>query len=355
MQTYGDIINRIKEIIELSEQRKSEISVVELNENYNRYFVSKLWYEIAVEYAKEFEELLDAERTFYLLINAQDFDELNKYNAALKVVCQARGSEENELTDDYLTLLGILNNADGRNAFELTEYKGYYIVKEELTTFIAVCRKLKVGPYKSLKESTKEEVNDFVYSEISHKKSQYKRINDYLVSSYSEEITPILDNSIKKSDETKYTLFTTIDEKPKDVLFNRKPTKTYYRELIYLGIIGKLSVDMVIELKNVMTAGEFELLLDDLQKWQIFDEKEFLRIKKGAYSNQTNIEDIDQLVGFFVTREGLNAKALETLIPFIGEENFDYLMDKLYKYGAIDFDSYIEYIEKRCNVNFQKK
>ena len=69
MQTYGDIIERIKEIIALSEQRKTEISVIELNENYNNYFVSKLWYEIAVEYAKEFEELLDAERTFYLLKN----------------------------------------------------------------------------------------------------------------------------------------------------------------------------------------------------------------------------------------------------------------------------------------------
>ncbi|MBQ8901823.1 MAG: hypothetical protein IJY87_01995 [Bacilli bacterium] len=355
MQTYGDIIERIKEIIALSEQRKTEISVIELNENYNNYFVSKLWYEIAVEYAKEFEELLDAERTFYLLKNAKDFDVLNRFNSALKVVCQNRGSEENELTEDYLTLLGILNNADGRTAFELTEYKGYFIVKEELTSFIAICRKLKVGPYKSLKESTKGEVTDFVYSEMDRKKSQRNRINDYIISSYTKEINPAIDNPITKANETEYTLFTTIDEKPKDALFDRKPTKTYYRELIYLGIIGKLSIDMVVELKNIMTTGDFELLLDDLQKWQIFDEKEFLKIKNKAYSNQTNIEDIDQLVGFFVTKENLNAKALESLIPAIGIENFDYMMDKLFKYGAIEVEDYLQYIERRCNVNFQKK
>lgn len=354
MQTYGDIIKRISEIIELSEQRKSEISVSELNENYNRYFVSKLWYEIAVEYAKEFEELLDAERTFYLLKNAQTFDELNKYNGSLKVVCQARGSEETEFTDDYLHLLEIINNAEGRNAFDLTEFKGYFIAKEDLTEFIRLCRSLKVGPYKVLKDSTKEEIMDTVNLALENRKDQYKRINNYLVSAYSEEINPTIEEQEKET-TNKYTLFTTIDEKPKDVLFNRKPNKTYYRELIYLGIIGKLSIEMVVELKNIMTTGEFELLLQDLQMWQIFTEKEFLKIKQGVYSSHTTIEDIDQLVGFFVTRENLNSKALETLIPFIGEENFDYMMDKLFKYGAIDTDAYLEYIERRCNINFQKK
>lgn len=354
MQTYGDIINRISEIIALSEQRKNEINVVELNANYNNYFVSKLWFEIAVEYATEFEELLDSERTFYLLQNVKNFDELNKSNEDLKLICQERGSVANESTDDYLSLLEIINNASGKNASELTEYKGYFILKQDLINFIILCRKLKVGPYKSIKESTQEEVKNYVYREMEHKKNQKRRIDNYIIASVTEDF----DDSLKDEVKTKkggYTLFTTLEEKPRDAMFERKTAKTNYRELIYLGIIGELTNTMVLELKNVLTSDEFELLLDDLKKWQIFDEKEIQKIRQDAYLSEKNIEDIDQLVGFFVTRDNLDAEVLELLVPSIGSENYHYMMDKLFKYGAINTDSYLNYLEKTFGTNFQKK
>ena len=78
MKKYGDIIERIMEIISLSEKKKKELSPEELKANFDKHFAYILYNDIDVDLASEFKELIDAERTFMQLKQVSPLSCLDK-------------------------------------------------------------------------------------------------------------------------------------------------------------------------------------------------------------------------------------------------------------------------------------
>ena len=162
-------------------------------------------------------------------------------------------------------------------------------------------------------------------------REQYKRITNFM---YESKIT-----SVPKKESI--TIDTT-NLKNEEV---NKKLNCDYKELVFLGMCGELTLNMISELKHLLNDEEYYNLLNTLYHYKIFSKEELLKARDEGITNLKVINDIDELVAFLAIRKDLNIKALKGLIPVIGVTNYHYLIDQLFKYNAIDFDVYREYLE----------
>ena len=240
---YQSILKRIEEIINLS---KELIGTTPEDE-----FVNLRHFMIHMNYAEEFKELLDTERTYYLLNKVEN---PSLRNDELLAHCEQHINVDVLYNEEYMTIIEILRECYGKNANQLVEYCGYYVLKDKLEMFLNACRTLKNGPFVKLNELTKEEAAERINTTLNNNTEQFKRIKKYL----------------SRND---------VQEEKKE------PT---------------------------------------------------MKI----------VSDIDELVEYFTYRKPLNIDAFKLLIPHIGIYNFHYLIDNLYKNGAISFESYKAYLEE---------
>lgn len=322
MQTYGDIIRKLQEIVKISEEKMKSFSAI-TSQVYKNNFVRILWYDIDLTFAQEFSDLLDAERTFYLV---QTNDNASKKNSELLDVCKKQGSLSNNNTNNYLKLLEILNNSFDKYSYELTEYHGYFVTKEELPSFISLCRKLNVGPCIKLKDLSREDAKKVFKNKQLQKSEQLKRLQGYL-GIHEEFVLPI-----DVIDDDQAQMFNDISSE--------------FNEIIYLGIMGKLTQDMVMELSDIYSKFEFNSLLYELQMWNIFSKGDISEIRRMVNANLRNINSMDKLVEFFVNKDGLDSNSLKAFIPSIGLYNYHYMIDELFKLGVIEFEDYIKNVEE---------
>lgn len=324
MENYEQIIKRITEIINISNEAKKD--------NKDNEFVRILWTDILSEYAKEFQDLIDTERTFIVIANNK-----NIKNEELINECENKVKAEDENSTLYLELLEILDHAKGKTALDLIEYHGYIVLKNELSEFINICRTLEVGDSKKVLDIKPDEVKEILKTFLANNKEQFKRINYYMEKinqqsvSY-EEVSQKVDNIINEQENN-----------AKSIIHSQ------FKELIYLGVAGKLTIQMISELQRVMSIEEYDLLIQELISWGIFKTEELSNIK----TTTSLLKNIDEVVAYFLTREGLIVDNLKFLIPNIGLANYFYLIDKLYKLGKIDYNdyqiimSYIDNIKKK--------
>lgn len=343
--TYNEILDRLVEIIDISEKKKMELESCGIYDKdkmpNEKDFVSYYPYYIYRDYQKEFENLKNQELTYFLLSS-------DKYavlkNQILIKECYEKIKIDSENKEDYEKIISIIKNTVGKKASDLIYIMGYFICFEDYNLFQNLCAKFSIGISKKL-SSNKEEALE--YLEVSKKQTsdQKKRLTKHM-------------NAIKSAKEIKQELFNTsikLEEKSQklndlndnenfgkvDVILDGK-----YKEIIYLGMLGYLNIKMITELKSVMNNEEFKLLLEELVKYGIFSKEEILDIEIEVNKTIKKISDIDELVAFFAVRKDLNADALKALIPSIGISNYHYLMDQLFKFNAIDFEKYKKYLEE---------
>ena len=144
IKKYGDLIERIMEIIRLSEEKKKNLSAEELKNNFNEHFVYILYNDIDVSLASEFKELIDAERTFYQLKKESPITCLDKTKQLLNE-CKVNSDPANDKCYIYEELAQIITLSYGKSAFSLTEYKGYYVIRDRFTYWLWLMRKLELN------------------------------------------------------------------------------------------------------------------------------------------------------------------------------------------------------------------
>ncbi len=328
METYGDVIKRIAEIISISSERKNEFSEEEIKYNFSLIMHTP----ILNEYASEFRDLLNTEKVFYKMQNAKN---INLKNIALMKLCEERISINNGDTSDYLHLLEILKSTQNGSPLTLREQMGFYVLKTDYPEFIRLCRKLTVGPYEKAKNvpNLKEEIN----SNLEDNKEQLKRIRKSI-----QRVMP----------ESDSTLTSNIEKIDSDNFL----TTSRYKELIYLGITKKLTLEMVLDVKQVLTKDEFQELLMDLQRFCIFTNEEIEEIRKIADKKVTYINDIDEFINFTVTLKDINMPVLKNIVKQLyGYENYQYFIDKMYQYDKISFDEFFESTKELLDSSKQKK
>jgi len=301
---YGDIMVRIAELIHKAQNEKDNSRVASIR----GYFI--LEGDIS-----EFNELLELENTFYLL-NTTENPTLK--NDVLLELCKERASIDNEYTNDYLALMEILNNAYGKKASELLEHLGYYISKENIVLFHNLCNKLKVGPYTKIKTMKPEDAKNIIGDFIKNKTSQFKRIKKYVLKHFNLRI-----GEAKLIQDEKHS---------RD-----------FMEIISLGLDGHLTKEMVASLKSRLSADDYKRLITKLVTFNIFTTRDLE--EPLINSGEKEILNIDELVVFLANREQLDVEALKTLIPAIGIYNYHYIIDELFKIGAINMEDYIHVIK----------
>lgn len=341
MQTYNDVLNKIIEIIEISENIRRKSSNKELDvEN----FCLIRHFPIYKDYVETFNDLLNIERTYYLLYKNKD-NNVGLKNIQLLEVCR-----NNINNPDYLELSEIINRSFKRTANELYEYLGYFILKEDYTRFIELCKKLKVGPCVALKDMNPEEAKQEVNNSLNNNKEQTRRIKKFIAKENDLKDERVFEEQFivvpEKQIEDVISSDKTISEEAKGthvfIKEDREILSCDFREIIYLGMNGQLTLKMVNILKELLTESEFKALIDLLIQYNIFTKAELSEIIEDSKNKVIN--DIDELVGYFAIRENLDINALKTLIPFIGLWNYHYMIDQLFKYGAIDFEAYRDYL-----------
>lgn len=312
MKKYDDIIKKINEIIEYSRRKKSQLTKEDVL-NYNKIFTKILFEDIAIECASELQSLLDTEMVFHLLMNDPN---VGQKNNDLEVECKNSLKQNNEYTNDYVRMLEILNNAIGKTPLELSEHSGYIICRDELNEFLNISRKLNIGPGLTMNSAKSDDARALFWknSKLKAKKEQCLRIRNYIPEQKN------IDNNMEALDK----------------LTDRN---TWLVRLSLLGISKKLSLEMVVELKRVLTEDEYNNLLTVLLEHDIFKANEIDIIKNTEYNDDDYVNDMDKLVAFFVgLGPSLNIDTLKYLILSIGKYNFDYLIEELYKIGIIKQD-----------------
>lgn len=329
MKTYRELIESIAKIIEISERKRKDLSL-EQQKNYNTYFVTLLYdKEIAIEYSDTFKELLDIERTFFIYNNSTNPGLKNK--RLLELCENSIKNHEGNVNFNY-RLSQILKDSENRDIQELTEIHGYYVLRKNAKEFTELCKRLSVGPYKSKEDFKDEDIEQFFYKEsINVSKEQYKRINAYLKKLEMEQNK----NQEPKRENIKEEK--TEEEKDAEVekIINEIISKEN-SEIVYLGLMGRLSLDDVMMLKFKIPEERFEHLLDELSLWKIFTKQEINMIREKSKIPSVMLNEIDTLVDFFSQLDVIKPKYLKQLIPSIGKENAMYILEKLYKVGKID-------------------
>ncbi len=267
MKTYGDIINRISEIIANSQEMQKT------NPNPKNY-THLLYNDIYKDYVSELRDLLDIERTFSILLKSSE-DETVKKNLDLLNLCEAKIKANDSNVNDYITLMEIIKSSFGKTPLEITEYAGYFITKEQFANFLDLCRKLKIGPCIKLNELSSSASEQEIRNYLNTHKEQYQRINKYIANNHKNQL-----NSL---------------------------------------------VTMV-------------------NSWHILNDQEFQELQNIDNLVVEEIDNIDKLIAYFATKKDFNPEALKVIIPFIGEYNYHYMLDELFKKGLIDTDYYLDYV-----------
>lgn len=302
METYGDIIKRIVEIIAISENKK-------LENNPEDHFVKLLFHNILEDYADEFNDLLKSEKACYLISTNNNSGSKNN---ELITECLSLSEQNTALKDKYIEIVDILKTSLNKNALELEPYLGYFIDKDSFKRFLALCKEVKVGPGKVTN------LNIDTIQSLRENKDQKARIDKYL------------EENISKVEVS-------------DPLANCR-----FKHLIYLGINGALTLDMIREERNYLSSQEYNLLVQELLDFQIFTKEELLSIEQKPKFER--ITDVDELVEFFGNKEILNPQALKLLIPAIGLFNYNYLLDELYKRDRISTIDYEQLTTRKNKV-----
>ena len=305
MLKYGDIIKRIKEIILLSENKKKHVT-----DNNKSDFVKILHRCIDINLADEYKELLDIERTFYIMYNNPNFKDKN---LDLVKKCSDLVKNNNDIDGIYLSIVDILNRVHGMPAAKLIEYKGYFVLRDDLNSFIDLCRRGKVGPSILMNALDKDSIKENFNKDIINKQEQYKRIEQHLTSFTDKEEVSVNENYL-------------------NIL------SVKHKEIILLGLSNKLTVEMVILLKNRLGIKEFNEILNELKAWSIFNDEEISKIENHLPIE--NFNEIDDLVNFLITKDNLIVETLMTFKNTLGEYNYNYLIQELYRYGKISYEDF---------------
>lgn len=342
---YQDILNRIVEIINLSEQKRRELESQGIfdkdkkpeEKNFEVYHP----FVIYKEYKKEFQNLKNKELTYCLL--SQD-EQAGLKNHLLIEECKKRLQTDIENRQDLEMIITILQKSYGRKADGLTYLTGYFIPDEDYNIFKTICSKLNIGPQKKLSDS-KEEFLKYLkinQREISNQRKRIlKHMKMFAVEREVEEDLVIKDieRETKRQELDDYP--SNLSEEKNDINLDGK-----FKEIIYWGMLGYLDIKMVSELKTILKESEFQELINALMQYGIFTEEELLDIEIESKKKIKTITDIDELVAFFAVRKDLNVVALKALIPSIGIDNYHYLMDQLFRFNTIDFETYKNYLEE---------
>lgn len=320
---YEDIINRIIEIIKLSEQKKNELESIGLfdSSDFSEYYS----YYIYKDYDKEFERLKNQELTYYLL-------KTDKYaglkNQILIKECNERINRYNEDVFAYQELIDIINKCNGKDASQLTYINGYFVCNEDALKFKQLCKTYNIGYSKDV-VLNKQETVEVVQNSINQIQEQKLRIEGFL-------------NKAKKD-------FNKNNNGSLDITL----TSSKHKELIFLALTGKLKPTDISRLKNVMNGSEFGELIEELRKFNVFSNEEISIVISNSMVKEEDINDIDELVSYFVTCEDLDIDNLKQLIPTIGLDNYCYLIDKLFIYKKISSEDYMDYLKD--NMDNSKK
>ena len=293
MKKYGDIIERIMEIISLSEKKKRELSPEELKANFNKHFAYILYNDIDVDLASEFKELIDAERTFMQLKQASPLSCLDKTKQLL-FDCKENSNPSINNSYIYEELAQIITDSYGKSAFLLTEYKGYYILRERLNRFLWLMRKanLFVDEKTMTEEQRRSEVNRILYE--NHE--QYDRLREYI------EQAKMIDDKKKKNGPQIIDINSTTGIRPN---FRNK----VHSDLILLGLYGKLTTDMVERLRISYSDEEYQELIDELAEWDIFSQEELAKLRNAESKSIVVTNNFDELFAFFATKKISDASA----------------------------------------------
>lgn len=332
LKTYGDIVKRIMEIIKLSEQKRATVTPEELKEN----FAYILYSYIDVTFVDEFRELIDAERTLWLMKQTSPISYLDKTKNLLDI-CKDNSAPQTENCYYYEEIAQIISSSYGKSAFELTEYKGYYILREKLNRWLWLMRKLNLFPdeRKMNEAERKSEINRILYE--NHE--QYHRLQGYL------------DQAKRQTDN--------IPEKKDNVIdFNEylglKPSfkNKKFGDLVLVGLNGGLTKDTMKYLRFLYSDEDFEQLLDELSEWQVFSQNEIEEFRNIAKDPIMVADSMEQLLMFFVNSKIKveDADALRLLQPAIGRENLMTFFDILYMSGSIPTNVYEEFLTKEFGV-----
>lgn len=333
---YEDILNRMVEIITISEKKKKELEAQSMNnKNVNSQrdndFMVFYPYYIYKEYILEFEKLRNQELTYHIL-------KTDKYaglkNQALIKECISKINDNVENKGAYEELINIINRSNGKSASDLCYISGYFICRNDLERFKEICNMYKIGFAKKIIDSKDEamELIESTKNDVLEQKSRVQehinKLNSVVSDSKNNSFDLNIDNENSKSSDLNITL-------------NCK-----YKEIVYLGMLGYLNTNMIVELKNVMSDSEFKELLDILNEYMIFSHDELLNIGLDVNEKIKDFKTIDELVAYFAIRENLNIEALKILIPSIGLDNYHYLMDQLFKFNKIDMETYSNYLKE---------
>ena len=304
MQKYGDIVLKIKELIEASKERKKELSDEELK-NYSYYFARVLNFDICVEYIDEFKELLELERTFFAYQNNKT---PLKHNDDLILLCIEKIESDSENIENYVALKELLEASKNKSLNLIVEHKGYYILKDRFEEFIELCQVLNVGPFRLISELSREELQNYADTFSKNSKEQLIRLTNVIDPKLTSEDA----EKVIYSDNTSYIL---------------------------LGLHGKMTLDYVATLKAVLGVERFESLLVELESWMIFTKEEISEIREMALAKNCLASMLD-LVQHFSKQKDIDVRALANIIPAIGVDNYKFLVFELYKLGVINSTSY---------------
>lgn len=327
MGSYKSIIKRIIDIIELSNDAKKGLSPEAFEINYNKYFAKILWNDISVEYADEFQSLLDLERTIHVFNNTVN---PTLKNISLIQLCESKITSEAN-ADKYVELLELLKKTNGKTLFELIEYQGYYVVKDDLGVFINLCRQLQVG-CGEIAHQNSDKLQALLDENKKQKHDQFQRISFYSQTNLQNEHD---NNQIELYNRGSEEAGKVIEKSENGII------RCNFGKIICLAIMGKLNIDMIIELKKLLSPQDFNELVEKLSLWQVFSEEELNRIVNSKL-DEAMITSVDELIEYFAKKDYILVKNLQEMIPSIGKHNYRSLIDGLYKLGSIGFDDYIE-------------
>ena len=206
-----------------------------------------------------------------------------------------------------------------------------------------------------------EESKNIIKTTLANHKDQYRRIKKHyedlvikndVDNNHSDEKEPekieipetLLEEATKDSESvTDEVVDLKVLEKEEGKL---QTLNCDFKEIIFLGMSGLLNVEMIVQLKGVLEKDDFKKLLNLLLEYKIFDDRTILEVKRRLVTKFRVVSDINELVAYFAIRRGINIESLKSLIPSIGESNYHYLIDQLFRYGTINIDEYKKYLEE---------
>ena len=342
---YQDILNRIIEILILSEQKRKELEslgITDIGKKLNeRNFEGYHPFVIYKEYYQEFEYLKNKELTFCLLTEDR---EVGLKNHLLLSECRERLATDTHNKQDLEDIIKILEKSNGMKADNLMHIVGYFVPETDYEVFKEKCYQLKIGPCKEIAKNKEEFLIHFEKNRSEIDKQRKRIIKHFKKSIDKREIEEELIDKEVFIDAKKKEINNSDNlqcEENLDINLEGK-----FKEIIYLGMLGHLNIKMVSELKTILKENEFKELINVLKQNGIFTESDLLEIELEANKKVKTITDIDELVAYFAVRKNLNVAALKVLIPSIGIDNYHYLMDQLFRFNAIDIDAYKKYLEE---------